>query len=208
MTVKIAILLFEEVDLLDSGGPYEVFLTASRLAARDGATDLFEVVTVSLDGKPVTAYGGLGLIPSDDFDAALAADVLIVPGTIDIAKASSNESLINALSKFAQGSDKRPDSVIASVCTGAFLLARAGLLDGKPWTTHWEDVEDLGKLLDLDNAVRDKRWVDSGSTVTAAGLASGIDMALHLVERLASRDLAVRTARQIDYTWSADRLTS
>jgi len=116
MTQKIAILLFEEVDLLDSGGPYEVFLTASRLVERDGGDPLFEVITVSLDGNPVTAYGGLGLIPSHRFAEALDADVLIVPGTIDIDKAAANSELIKAIQAYGKSS-KSENSITASVCT-------------------------------------------------------------------------------------------
>lgn len=96
---------------------------------------------------------------------------------------------------------------MASVCTGSFLLAKAGLLDSRNWTTHWEDIDLLSDKLAhnalADNgATRSVRWVDSGSVVTAAGLSSGIDMALHLIERFAGLALAQSTAKQIDYTWN------
>jgi transcriptional regulator GlxA family with amidase domain len=95
----------------------------------------------------------------------------------------------------------------ASVCTGAFLLAAVGRLDGRRWTTHWEDVDLLAARLGPDGAagaVRGVRWVDEGEVVTGAGLSSGIAMALHLVDRFAGRELAERTARQIDYPWLPD----
>jgi transcriptional regulator GlxA family with amidase domain len=92
--------------------------------------------------------------------------------------------------------------ITASVCTGAFLLAQAGLLDGRRATTHWEDVDGLSSQWPTIDVLRDVRWVDEGSIVTAAGVSAGIDMALHLVERLAGRELALRTARHMEYTWA------
>ena len=89
----------------------------------------------------------------------------------------------------------------ASVCTGAFLLAKAGLLHGKTVTTHWDDLDDLHAQFP-DLTVRgDTRWIDEGTIVTSAGISAGIDMSLHLVARLAGEELGVRTARQMDYAW-------
>lgn len=84
------------------------------------------------------------------------------------------------------------------------VLLTAGLLDGRPWTTHHEDVAGLAELIGASGAVRECRWVDSGNIITGAGLSSGIAAALHLVERLHGRDLATRTARQIEYVWDPD----
>lgn len=199
--MKIVILLFDGVDLLDSGGPYEVFLTACRLAARRGDAAPFEVVTVTLDGQPVTAYGGLGLVPQASLEATPVGpdDVLLVPGTIDVDRALAIRGLLRGIEHAS-----RSAGLTASVCTGAFLLAQAGLLDDRPWTTHWEDVDDLAARIGAQGARRDVRWVDAGPVVTAAGLSSGIAMALHLVDRLAGRELAERTARQIEYAWRAE----
>lgn len=205
MTTKIAILLFDDVDLLDSGGPYEVFLTASRLAARDGNPELFKVMSATLDGEPVRSYGGMGLIPTHTLAQVMTSDVLIVPGTIDIEKAANNKELVNVIAEFGSKNPAESSSIVASVCTGAFLLARAGLITDQNWTTHWEDVDLLAEQLGVTGAVKDKRWVDSGTIVTAAALSSGIDMSLHMVERFAGRDMAERTARQIDYRWNEAR---
>jgi transcriptional regulator GlxA family with amidase domain len=194
--VRIGLLLFEGVDLLDVGGPYEVFLTASRLVARDGGEPPFEVVTLTADGGPVTAYGGLGLRPQAAVANSGPLDVVVVPGTIDVDAAVGDERLLAAIDGLAGATD-----LTASVCTGAFLLAAAGVLDGRPWTTHWEDVDLLAERIGERGAVRDVRWVDAGEVVTAGGLSSGIAMALHLVDRFAGRELAERTARQLDYDW-------
>jgi transcriptional regulator GlxA family with amidase domain len=193
---RIAILLYDGVDLLDSGGPYEVFLTAARLTVRDGAPPPFEVVTITPGGGPVAAYGGLLLTPHADAAAIGEIDVLIVPGTIDIDRALEDWALLASIERL-----RARAAIVASVCTGAFLLAKLGLLADRAWTTHWEDVELLAQTLDPAGARRDVRWVSEGAVTTAAGLSSGIAMSLHLVDRLAGRELAARTARQLDYDW-------
>lgn len=204
MTTVCALLLFDGCDVMDVTGPYEVLLAAGRLTVRDGAEPAFEVRTVSVDGGPVDAFGGLGLVPShgaltDNDDI----DLLIVPGLIDVPAGLTRTDLVEAVADASQRVE-----LTASVCTGAFLLDAAGVTSGRPVTTHWEDVPDLRARRDAagDGAeVRDGvRWVDDGDVVTAGGISSGVDAALHLVERLANRDLAVRTARQIDHAWRED----
>ena len=196
--MRIAILVFEQVDLLDVGGPYEVFLTASRLQLRDGAEASFEVVTVGLTRDPVTAYGGLRLTPHHAIDEAGAVDLLVLPGAISIDDVLADEALMTAVDVAAQRAQ-----TVASVCTGAFLLGRLGLLEGRRWTTHWEDLPDLAARI-TGTGEAWVRWVDEGRVVTAGGLSSGIAMALHLVDRFAGRELAVRTARQIEYDWDPE----
>jgi transcriptional regulator GlxA family with amidase domain len=196
--MRIGILLFDEVDLLDSGGPYEVFLTASRLATREGNAPPFEVVTVGPSGEPVVAYGGLRLIPDLPLDQAVDLDVLVVPGAIAIDDVIAEPRVLDPLRR-AVGEVP----LVASVCTGAFILGELGLLDGRGWTTHWEDVEGLAARVG-GRGRSWVQWVDTGEVVTSGGLSSGIAMALHLVDRLASRDLAVRVARQLEYDWDPE----
>jgi transcriptional regulator GlxA family with amidase domain len=197
--VRIGILVFEQVDLLDVGGPYEVFLTASRLVERDGGEAPFDVLTVGRTLDPVSAYGGLRLMPQVTLEDAGELGVLVVPGAIDIDRVVADEALVGAVRRAAAGA-----SVVASVCTGAFILGAIGLLEGRPWTTHWEDVDALAARLAGTGGAGEAwvRWVDAGAVVTSGGLSSGIAMALHLVERFAGRDLALRTARQIEYAWN------
>jgi transcriptional regulator GlxA family with amidase domain len=197
--VRIGVLLFDQVDLLDFGGPYEVFLTADRLLRRAGDERSFEVLSLTLDGEPVTAYGGVGLVPDAELDPALDLDVLIVPGAIAIDDVTTDTSLVEMIRSTAERV-----GITTSVCTGAFLLGDAGLLEGRPWTTHFEDIDMLAESIGCEGATRGVQWVDSGEVVTAGGLSAGLGMALHLVERLADRDLAVATARQIEYAWDPD----
>ncbi|HYB30292.1 MAG TPA: DJ-1/PfpI family protein [Solirubrobacteraceae bacterium] len=196
--MRIGLLVFEQVDLLDVGGPYEVFLTASRLELRDGAAPTFDVVTVGLTGDPVTAYGGLRLIPHHAIDAAGPLDLLVVPGAVAIDEVLADDALMDAIGRAVEGVQ-----TVASVCTGAFLLGRLGLLDGRRWTTHWEDVSELAARI-TGTGEAWVRWVDEGRVVTSGGLSSGIAMALHLVDRFAGRELAARTARQIEYDWDPE----
>lgn len=194
--MRVAILLYDGVDLLDAGGPYEVFLTASRLAVRAGRPAPFAVVTTTVSGGPATAYGGLGLTPQEAVADVGAVDVVVVPGTTDPSGPLGDPELLAAVTTLSGGA-----GITASVCTGAFLLAHANLLDGRSWTTHWEDIDDLAGVLGNAGAERRRRWVSSKDIVTSGGLSSGIAMALHLVERLTDRDLAERTARQLEYAW-------
>jgi transcriptional regulator GlxA family with amidase domain len=197
MTTTVGLVLFDEVDLLDVGGPYEVLLTANRLSERQGAPPPFEVLTLAADDEPLRAYGGLRLVPHTTFAAAPDLDVLVVPGAIAI-----EEVLAPVGATIREVAARTP--VVTSVCTGAFVLGALGLLDGHRWTTHWEDIDGLTARLEpaaSAGANRDVRVVDDGPVVTAGGLLCGVDLGLHLVARFAGRDLAVATARQIDYAW-------
>jgi transcriptional regulator GlxA family with amidase domain len=194
---SVAIFVFDGVELLDRAGPYEVFTTAARLHRRDHANepDLFEVFTVGRTGAPVRAHAGLAIIPDHGLTGCLAVDVLVVPGGVvdeELAEADTLRWIA------ATAADAR---LTASVCTGAFFLAATGLLDGRRATTHWEDVDDLRARRPSVTVVEGPRWVDEGTVVTAAGISAGIDMSLHLVERLAGRDLALHTAHQMEYDW-------
>jgi transcriptional regulator GlxA family with amidase domain len=198
MSTRVAILVFDEVDLLDVGGPYEVFLTASRLEARRGRPAPFEVAVAGVTGDRVVSYGGMGLVPTHRVADVGPIEVAVIPGAVAIDRVAAGEATARAVSTLAEAA-----SIATSVCTGTFLLGDAGLLRDRPWTTHWEDVEALTRRLGSGHGTV-ARWVDSGEVVTAGGLSSGIAMALHLVERLAGRDLAVATARQIDYLWDPE----
>jgi transcriptional regulator GlxA family with amidase domain len=196
MALRIGILLYDGFDLIDSGGPYEVFLTASRLAERDGDEALYDVTLLSPDGADVTAFGGMTVTNTVAAADAGAFHAVIIPGLIDIEAARATPAIGEAISVLAAAS-----ATVASVCTGAFLLADAGLLAATSATTHWEDVAQLTAEGKVGEGVEGVRWVDNGAIVTSGGLTSGMHMALHLVEREYGRELAVRTARQLDMDW-------
>lgn len=196
MTKSIGIYVFDEVEVLDFAGPFEVFSTATRVASRvSNAPPPFSVTLVADRVREVRARGGLRVVPSAGFSDHPAFDVLLVPGG-DVSAELERTHVIAWIAELA-----RRASLTASVCTGAFLLAKAGLLGGRRVTTHWEDAADLQRSFPELTVETDVPWVDAGDVVTSAGISAGLDMSLHLVARLASSELAERTARQMDYVW-------
>ena len=196
MTVTVGIFVFPDVEVLDFAGPYEVFTTAARVSLRQNpaAGRPFEVFTVAESAATFKARAGLTVLPDFAFGQHPAIDLLIVPGGVVTAELEK-PLIVDWIAATAV------QSPIAAVCTGAFLLGQAGLLDGRRATTHWEDIADLRRDFPQIDVIADRRWVDEGSVVTSGGISAGIDMSLHLVERLAGRDLALRTAHQMEYRW-------
>jgi transcriptional regulator GlxA family with amidase domain len=198
MTRTIGIYVFDDVEVLDFAGPYEVFTCATRVAAKlsPGGEAPFRVRTIGQRPAMLRARAGLAVLPESDFGSAGKIDVLIVPGGVVTAEQAKPE-VIAWIAGMA-----RDCELVASVCTGAFLLAQAGLLDGLPATTHWEDMADLRAAFPQVQVPAGRRWIDNGRTVTSGGISAGMDMSLHLVERLAGRELAARTALQMEYDWN------
>ncbi len=196
--MNVGIVLFDDVELLDMAGPYEVFTTAARVHARAqaaGVAPLFCVSTIGASLAPVRARAGLQLNPDHALHNHPPLTVTIVPGGV-VDRELGHAELLDWIAAQARTAD-----ILASVCTGAFLLAQAGVLDGLEATTHWEDIAALRDLRPGLPVREGVRWVDQGRVVTSAGIAAGIAMSLHLVERLHSRELAVRTARQMEFDW-------
>jgi transcriptional regulator GlxA family with amidase domain len=200
MTLRVLILAFDGVEALDFAGPFEVFTTASRVSQRlnPGSEPPFEVASVALAAasRPVQARAGLRLVADHDLAINPTADLLIVPGGVVDAPMASPATL-RWIAECAAGAQ-----VVASVCTGVFLLAKSGVVTREAVTTHWEDIADLREQFPVLDVREGQRWIDSGRIVSSAGISAGIDMSLHLAERLASRALAERTARQMDYAWT------
>lgn len=200
MTRSVAIYLFPEVEVLDFAGPFQVFTTASRVALRRNPRQPapFGVVTVAKRIGPVRARGGLLVVPDFTLESVPPIDLLLIPGGV-VDEEMRSESLIDWIRERSGQA-----AITASVCTGAFLLARAGLLAHRRATTHWEDIDTLREQFP-DLRVEDGvRWVDGGRVVTSAGIAAGIDLSLHLVARLAGPELAVATARQMDVPYRGE----
>ncbi|AIR91238.1 DJ-1/PfpI family protein [Pseudomonas cremoricolorata] len=198
MSLTVGIYVFDDVEVLDFAGPYEVFTTATRMQQRSatGAPPPFDVLTIGRTTAPVKARAGLKIDPDHDIRSHPSLDCLIVPGGVVTAELGKPD-VIDWI-----GRQTTLTSTVASVCTGAFLLAKAGTLDGLRVTTHWEDIDELKAMFPALEVVSGVRWVDQGALLTSAGISAGIDMSLHLVERLHSRTLAERTARQMDFDWT------
>jgi transcriptional regulator GlxA family with amidase domain len=197
MPYNVAIFLYDDVEVLDFAGPFEVFCTATRMLQRQDPLKPPFFNTFTVAGQPglVKARGQLQIQPHYYFDQHPAVDVLIVPGGVVTAELERPETL-DWLGRTAQTAQ-----VVASVCTGAFLLAKIGLLNHQQATTHWEDVPDLRAAFPQLEVLEQVRWVDNGRVLTSAGISAGLDMSLHLVEKLAGRELALKTAYQMDYDW-------
>jgi transcriptional regulator GlxA family with amidase domain len=201
-TLRVLIFMFDDMELLDFAGPFEVFTTAVRVAAKlrrqaglPPSHAPWTVHTASAQGRPVRARAGLTLQAEYALASAPAADVLLIPGgVVDGVLADAP-----LMADIRAQAERAP--LVASVCTGAFILADAGVLHAAPCTTHWEDVEDLRQRHPHLQLQPEARWVDNGRIVSSAGISAGMDMSLHLVERLAGRELALATARQMDYAW-------
>ena len=197
VTTRVGILIFDEVEVLDFAGPYEVF-SRTRLvpgveSRRSSDSAPFEVFTVAARAAPIRATGGLRVVPDFDFAAAPPIDLLVVPGGFGT-RALLHDEVTLAWIRQTAGAARQ----VTSVCTGALLLARTGLLAGRRATTHWGA---LTLLAEVDPTIRvqpDERVVSDG-IVTSAGVSAGIDMALAVVESLCGRAVADETAHYMDY---------
>lgn len=196
-SIRVGILLFPEVEVLDFAGPFEVFSVASRVARRDqGRTvPMFEVATVAARKGAVVARHGLTVEAMYGFDDAPAFDLFVVPGGVVTGVLADQTSLDYVVSANARS------TLTASVCTGAFILARAGLVGGRTVTTHWEDIDDLRRDFPGLKVVDDVPFVDEGDIISSAGISAGIGMSLHIVGKVLEPAMARGTARQMQYDW-------
>jgi transcriptional regulator GlxA family with amidase domain len=195
--MNVGIFIFHDIEVLDLGGPFEVFSVATRVKARldPASPPPFAVFTIGETTAPIRTRGGLLITPAFSFTDHPPIDLLIIPGGI-VSAELKKENVIHWITTTSAKS-----KLTASVCTGSFLLAQAGLLDGKHATTHWSDIEEMKSLFPKVTVEKDVRFIDQGHIITSAGISAGIDMSLHLVSRLDSESLALATAKQMDYRW-------
>lgn len=185
--VTVAVLLFDGVEIIDYSGPWEVFGEAG-----------FKVHTVAEKSDPIVATFGQKLIPDYTFKNSPGADILLVPGG-NSGKASNNPAII----KWIQG-EAQKSKYVMSVCTGAFLLSKAGLLDGLSATTVMGGIDRLAEVSPRTKVVHDQRYVDNGKVITTAGLSSGIDGAFHLLSKIQGKGSAQVAALGMEYRWDPD----
>ena len=186
----IGVALFDGAEELDWAGPWEVLAAWSQQWSDDGV----RVFTLARAADVVTCAKGLRVLPDETWESAPPLDVLVYPGGFGTRAQLQDDAVLDWVRGVSSSG-----AVVASVCTGSLVLAAAGLLDGKPATTHWGSLE-LLPTLGTDIEVRpDDRFVDNGNLITAAGVSAGIDMALHLVARLQSPERAREVRRYIQY---------
>lgn len=190
MKKHVAILIFDDVEILDFTGPFEVFAVTDELRAHGE----FHVFTVSEMRATIRAKNGLKIVPDFTLETSPAAHVLIIPGGSGSRALMNRPLLLEWVRRQARGAE-----IVMSVCTGARLLAKAGLLDGLRATTHHENIDELRELAPAAAVTASERFTDNGKVCTSGGIAAGIDLSLHVVERLLGREAADTTARYMEY---------
>ncbi|MFW9854933.1 MAG: DJ-1/PfpI family protein [Candidatus Thorarchaeota archaeon] len=195
---RVGILLFNEVEVLDFCGPFEVFAATRFLDPNGERTDkiVFKVKLISQTGNMVECRGGLKVMPDFSFTSSPDFDIVVVPGGWGTRKEVDNSILVKWLK-----SQWEKVQLMTSVCTGSFLLAKTGILDGFEATTHWASLKRLQRAFPTVKVITNKRFVITGHgrIVSSAGISSGIDMALYLVSKLVGQEIALNTANHMEY---------
>ena len=196
---RVAVALFDGFTVLDVYGPVQAFASA-RVARPDGTWHrLFEIITLAEKAGPIKSGEGPTTHADYAFTDAPDYDILLVPGGFGTRQAVNNAPLLLALTAAS-----RRASVTTTVCTGSALLARTGIMDGRPATSNkvaWDWVVQQGPRVRWQ---RKARWVDDGDLITSSGVSAGIDMALSVVARLHGVDMARQAARFMEYVWHED----
>ncbi|MCU7553292.1 DJ-1/PfpI family protein [Alteromonas sp. ASW11-19] len=185
--ITVAILLFDDVQIIDFAAPYEVFGHAG-----------YDIFTVSPDGQPVVTAMGLHVSPDYGFADMPAAEAVLIPGG-DVRKVKQQSAVKQWLARMQTGAEH-----IVSVCTGAHILAEAGLLNGQRATTFKGALDNFATDYPNVTLAPHERFVDNGQIITSAGLSSGIDAALHLVQKVSGLATARTVALHIEYDWDPD----
>ncbi len=194
---RVGILLFPEVEVLDFAGPFEVFsVTRLSEAGRTSDESPFDVVLVAESEEPVTASGGLRVVPNYSLASCPKLDVLVVPGGWGERAQANNPQLIGWIRE--RGAQVE---TLTSVCTGSLLLGKAGLLDGRRATTHWRSLDRMAEAFPSITVERELHVVEEGNVLTSAGISAGIDMALRVVVRYHGEPVARATARTMEYPY-------
>lgn len=193
----VGILIFDEVEVLDFCGPFEVFASTRQEGTSGEEGRLFKVLTIAEEQRTIHCRGGLLVQPHHTTTDHPPIDILVVPGGYGTRREQLNTRLLDWIA--AQDAHTE---LTTSVCTGAFLLAERGLLDGHRATTHWTSIDSMRQHYPHITTLADTRVVDEGHLITSAGVSAGIDMALHVVARLHGQSVARATARNMEYDWS------
>ena len=191
---QVCILIFDDVEVLDFCGPFEVFTVTG---GRDGTTP-FMVSTVAESCQTITTRGGLRVEPEHSFENCPSPDILVVPGGMGTRREMNNPRMLSWLRENAKKAD-----LMLSVCSGALLLAKAGLLEGLTATTHHGALDELRAISSGIKVDATKRFIDNSRIIVAAGISAGMDMSLHVVARLLGHEQAAETARYMEYAWDS-----
>lgn len=190
MKKNIAIFIFDDAEVLDFAGPFEVFSVTSELNNHA----LFNVFTVAKAKKPIRAVNGLSVNPDADFASCPKVDILIIVGGSGTRAVMRDAEVLAWIETMHTNAE-----MTLSICSGARLLGVLGLLDGKPYCTHHEVYAHLAKIAPLGVPQPEKRFVQAGNIFTSGGISAGIDLSFHIVENLCGQDVARATAKYMEY---------
>lgn len=194
--LAVGLFLFNEVEVLDFAGPFEVFSLAENPATKE---KIFKVHTIAEKDAVLSARNGLKVKADFTFTNHPPLDVLIIPGGYGAEKIEiENPAALSWIRETAARTE-----IVASVCTGAFLLAKTGVITDQQVTTHWMDQKDLQSSYPRLKVVSGRKFIDTGKVLTSGGISAGIHLSFHLVARLTGKEIAEATARRMEYDWSA-----
>ncbi len=194
---NVAILIFDAMEVLDFAGPFEVFSVAGEV----NDPSPFTVFTVAETAAPVKARGGLSVNPRYTIHDCPPPHILLIPGGWGTRALMNNTVVVG----WVKAQAERVECLL-SVCTGALVLARAGLLDGLGATTHHTALDLLRKEAPTATIYENRRYVDNGKVITSAGVSAGIDMALYVVAKLLGDEAAQSTLREMEYPWQPEKM--
>lgn len=189
---SVAILIFDEVEILDFCGPYEVF----GVTGENENTKPFHVYTVAEERRPIITRNQLSVNPQYGIVDCPPSDILLIPGGQGTRQQMHNQVLIDWIKERSKQVE-----LLLSVCTGALLLAKAGLLEGLAATTHHQVLDLLQEVAPNTQIKAGERFVDNGSIILSAGISAGIDMSLYVVAKLLGKEKAIETAKNMEYDW-------
>lgn len=198
---KVAVVLFDDIEVLDFAGPFEVF---SVCGLRNSTAPPFQVFTVA-EHSTISARNKLIITPTYSFQNCPQADILIVPGgggyhingtPFGSRKEMNNPVLLNWIREQNQKAE-----LILSVCTGSFILAKAGLLENLSATTHFMAVKQMQELAPTTKLHPEERWVDNGRIILSAGISAGLDMSFYVISKLLGKEVADETANYMQYDY-------
>ena len=194
---RIGIVIFDDIEVLDFCGPFEVF-SATRLDEdrRREEPSPFEVILIAQFEDPVVTAGGMKVLPHFTFNTCPHLDILVVPGGMGTRREMKNEAMLSFVISRSEHVD-----TLASVCTGSLILGNAGLLDGLRATTHWGSLGLMRELFPKVAVDPESHVVEQGKVITSAGISAGIDLALRVVARYCGESVARSTARHMEYPY-------
>lgn len=190
--INVGIVIFDEVEVLDFTGPFEVFSISEDIESKD---KLFNVFTFAENKTIISARNGLEVMPKYSIFDSPEIDILIVPGGYGAEEIEiHNKILLTWLKKM-----ENKVRTVASICTGAFLLAKSGIITNHEVTTHWMDLDRLKSEYPDLKVLKEQKFVDQGNILTSAGISAGIELSLYIVSKYTTKEIAVNTAKRMEY---------